>query len=373
MNILIRIFLLLLVSLQSTAWHSRYVVDAPIRWHSSTNMIGFRIQPSSFPVGSPFRSGLLAAMATLNQNPSLIRVKADDDSEWVSVSNGVNEIWFTDNNLVTQGAPALCVAHFNPFAFGVWPMTEADVIFNSNSEPYTVSRNSWDTYAYNGPSRPLQTTALHELGHALGMQHENSVYNIMGQDWTHVNRFATMLIPSLGEDVNVGLMRLYGPNPSVRPDLTVTNFKYSGSNGEYSTHSRTELKAAITGETVTRVADPLNTTEPNQDLYWVKPGQLITVEFTFENDGRDSITSANAQLLFSTNRTITTADRPLLTQRIPMRIDRPLTRTFLIRVPAEAVPATHAYIGVIVDSDNAVAEAREINNTSYIPVFILNP
>jgi len=372
MNKIFLILVLSLLSRETFAWGSRYVVDAPIRWHSDTNTVGFKIQPVSFPVGSSFRTGLLDAIAILNRNPSLIRTRLNPDSDWVSVSNGVNEIWFTDNSLVLMGAPAICISHFNPFALGVWNMTEADVIF-STSETYTASRNAWDTWPYMGAARPLQTTALHELGHAMGLMHENRLYNIMGEDWTHVNLFGTTLIPTLGEDATTGLVRIYGANSTVRPDVAVSNYKYLGVSGEYSTHQRTTLRAAITGETAIAFTDPLDPIEPNQLSFYVKAAQLITVEFTFENNGPTSLPRTMSHIVLSDNRTISSRDRFLQAQAIPMSKDRPTTRTFLIRLPADLVPGQRYYVGAIIDAENTLIEATKRNNTSYIPLFITNP
>jgi hypothetical protein len=363
---------ILFICLSSQAWNARYVVDAPIRWHSDTNTTGFKLQPISFPVGSALRSSMVGAISILNANPSLIQARLNEDSDWVSVSNGVNEIWFTDNNLVLMGAPAICIHHFNPFAFGVWNMTEADVIFNV-AETYTTSRNARDTWPFMGNGRPFQTTALHELGHAMGMQHENTVYNLMGEDWTHVNLQNTTLLPTLGEDTTSGLVRIYSANPRARADVSVTNFKYSGVSGEYSTHQRTEIRAAIAGESVSPFFDPADADEPNQLTYSVRAGQFITVEFTYENNGGFSLSAPMSHIVFSTNRTITTRDQLFVAHRIPMIKDRPLTRTFLIRIPQDARPGSRYYIGAIIDAENTLTEVTKRNNSSYIPIFILNP
>lgn len=355
----------LLLSSPAIAWNAQYVVDAPVRWHSDTNTTGFKFQISSFPAGSPFRAGVQQAVDLLNQNPSNIRIRINPDTEWVSAGNGQNEIWFTDNSLVNQGAPAICLYHFNPFAFGVWNLMEADVVFNP-AETYTGSRTAADTWAFNGPFRPIQTTALHELGHALGMHHENRIYNIMGEDWTHTNMNGTTLLPSRGEDVGVGLIRLYGGHPSVLPDVGVSLYKYLGVDGEYSMHQRTSLTGTGVEAFVGDASDP----DPNQLIFRVNAGQVVAPEFTFENNGRDSIPLLATRFVLSNNRAITTLDRQLHEQNVRFTLDRPLRQAFLIRIPADLPSGSRWYLGVIVDSRNTLREQSKRNNATYIPIQI---
>lgn len=60
--------------------------------------------------------------------------------------------------------------------------------------------------AYGGGSRPFQTTAIHEFGHAAGLGHENAEYNIMGEDWTHISCNGSTYRSYVGEDANDGLV-----------------------------------------------------------------------------------------------------------------------------------------------------------------------
>ena len=365
----ITVFTFLLQANVGFAWNSRWVGDAPIRWHSDTNTVGFKIQASSIPSSSAFRNGILEAISILNQNPSNIRVRVNPDTEWVSVGNGQNEIWFTDNSLVTTGAPAICIAHFNPFAFGVWNLMETDVIFNP-AEVYTASRTHFDTWPYNGPFRPIQTTALHELGHAMGMQHENRIYNIMGEDWTHINHSSNSIRATRGPDIGSGLARLYGGLSPAVVDLSISNFKYLGTNGEYSTHQRTTFRSASTTDPVEAfTALGTDTQDPNQLIFRVRANQWVTAEFTLENNGLNTV-SARTRFVLSTNRTITTIDRSLFEQRFNFPNNRPSTLTVLLRIPADLPSGSRWYIGAIVDSTNTLIETTKRNNTSYIPIEV---
>lgn len=50
--------------------------------------------------------------------------------------------------------------------------------------PYSHTLYLWN---YGGSYRPYQTTVMHELGHAMGLEHEDDEYNVMGKDYTHIH------------------------------------------------------------------------------------------------------------------------------------------------------------------------------------------
>lgn len=359
---------LLSTTISAFGWHVGRVGDAPIRWHSSNDRTAFKVQTSSFPVGSSFRRALNDAVANWNQSPGRIRIGFNPDTDWVSVSNGVNEIWFTDNNLVLDGAPAICIRHFNVLAFGVWNLTEADVVFNV-AETYSgnVGRRGYGFYG--GSLRPLRSTALHELGHALGLNHEDLIYNIMGEDFTHLYVNGTMLSTGRGEDASEGLRQIYGAHPDAVPDLGATHWKYSGKDGEYSVHQFTGLftpEGAMLPATMDGAADR----DPGMNVFDVRRGQRFQAEFTFENNGPRT-ESVSISYYLSTNSLITTGDRGLgiIVGRDLIR-DQPDTVRFTLRVPTDIAPGRY-YVGTIVDSGDRVRESNESNNAAYHVVNVL--
>jgi hypothetical protein len=369
----VQVSILSLIFFATTAfsWKAQYVVDAPIRWHSDSNTVGFKMQLSSIPPGSPQRAGIVEAIQILNENPSNIRARINSDTEWVSVGNGQNEVWFTDNSIVHGGAPALCIRHYNPFLVGIWNLMEADVIFNPD-EIYTNSRNMFDLFPYGAIPRPIQTTALHEFGHAMGLEHENRIYNIMGEDWTHVNTAGSRVTASRGPDMSFALESIYGgmTSPEI-VDLSVSHFKYLGVDGEYSTHQRTVIGPAISGESVgTWFAGADDDMDPGQLFYSVRPGQTVTAEFTLENNGLKSVPGVRVRYVLSTNKTITTLDRTLLEVVHPFPNDRPVTKRTILRIPSDVSAGTRMYIGIIIDANDAIAESTERNNATFIPIQI---
>jgi hypothetical protein len=177
-------------------------------------------------------------------------------------------------------------------------------------------------------------------------------------------------MPSRGEDMGTGLITLYGGNPSSPPDVSVSLYKYLGTDGEYSTHQRTMVAGLFTSEPVDSFVDPDGGIDPRQTVFNVMAGQWLVVEFTFENNGLNSIRSLATDIVLSSNRIITSLDRVLFEANVPFTRNTPLTRAFLVRVPPELTSGTRWYIGAIVDAHNTIAEFDKRNNATYFPVQI---
>ena len=86
----------------------------------------------------------------------------------------------------------------------------------------------------NATYRPFQTTAMHELGHSVGLGHEADEHNIMGRDWEHIHVNGDTARAYAGEDACDGR----GPGASgVVEDLQVTTWEYEDPSGEYSNNA----------------------------------------------------------------------------------------------------------------------------------------
>jgi hypothetical protein len=332
------------------------VTSDTIRWKSIPPR--FRASGVSFPAGV-WRNALSEAVSQWNTNPSNFYFSLTYDEPSVGRNNGENEIWFSNDDSILAGAPAIAYTWWscNPFSIKI---NEADVIFDNRVAytPYTSKSSLW---GYGGSYRPFQTTASHELGHAAGLLHENRFYNIMGQDWTHIHTNAGTAKTYFGEDAANGAVFLYGLYSNPLNDLSVSHWKRTGASGEYSSHSRTQMFTS-SGALLSSYNDA------GEPRYYVNRGQTVQVEFTYENNGA-ATQNPNVGFYVSTNDNITTLDTLLSSVGFTLGRNTPYTARNYVTIPSNLAPGKY-YVGAIVDRTNAVGETYEDNNSTYIAIQV---
>lgn len=333
-----------------------------IKWDS--NNVTLRAGSTSFPSGSAFGNSLQTAVNRLNSNPSKFWFSLAFGDSSVGLNNGENEVWFSSNQDILDGAPAITLTWSHCYwAFGMhYGIDETDVVFDVN-EPYTTSMSKSSLWSFGGMFRPFETTAVHELGHAMGLNHENRWYNIMGEDWTHIHVNGTTARSYLGEDAANGSVLLYGATSANSQDLSLSNFKYLGTSGEYSTHQPTRLYNSADA-----VLGWYN--DGGEARYYVNKGQSVKLELTGENNGKDSQTVKIAYYI-STNSTISTADRLIGTGTVTLSRNQPATFKSNLVIPADLTSGTNYWVGAIVDYDDALVETTSTNNATYMPIRVL--
>lgn len=318
-----------------------------------------RASSVGFPVGS-WRDALSSVITHWSGNPSNLSYGVVWDEPSVAANNNENETWWEANNGSNIGTyPAVTYTWFNSSC----NIKEADVIFNSSvAYHYTTSKTS--LWPYGGASRPFQTTAMHEFGHAGGLAHTANTYNIMGQDWTHIHANGSTATAYSGEDANSGLVAVYGLWAGGPEDLGVVHWRYTGSSGEYSTHGRTRLFNTSNVE-LTKVAGSV---EP---VYRVNKGQTVKLEMTYENMGRTSPLTVPVGYYVSTNDLITTSDTFLGEGSVTLYRGFPDTtsNTYLV-IPANLVSGQTYWLGAIIDYKGGIAERSDANNATYLGIFI---
>ncbi|MBY6242942.1 hypothetical protein [Methylosinus sp. Sm6] len=334
----------------------------PIKW--SGNNVTMRASPNSFPTGY-WRNALQRAVDIHYRNPSkFFFTLGTDDTTWSS-GNGVNEIFGTTDASVHGGAPAAALTRRTCYWLFGWHygINESDIYFNYSS-PWRWTgdelKTSLWTYNMNGAGlRQLQATAIHELGHSSGLLHESRWYNMMGTDFQHLWANGSTAYGYLGADAGQGTAFLYGWWSSAR-DFSVAHWAYSGVSGEYSTHRRTRVYSTAGAELpVANVA--------NERGHFVRPGQRVQVEFTYENQG--SVThTAPMRWVISTNDVISTADTTIGTGSITLTPGAHWTARTTVTLPNWLTPGKNYWIGVIADPLNATADNYRQNNATYIPV-----
>ncbi|WP_374569577.1 matrixin family metalloprotease [Ideonella sp.] len=345
------------------AYRVNSCMGVPVKW--PTNGPQVRVSPVSFPDGY-WRNGLQRAVNLTNQNPTPFYFSTTTDTDGLGLGNGQSETWGTTDAGILNGSPAITYWYDTCYwFFGVVShRDEADVIFDYNS-PFQWTADEWkySLIRYGGGGRQLQGTGVHEFGHALGLLHVNTEYNVMGADFEHIWANGSAAHGYLGEDAADGATYLYGPWSYSWQDLGVAHWKYSYASGEYSRHVRTAVYDA-SGVVLPTV------TVGTETGYRVNKGQVVQVEFTYENNGRDTQTVDTSWYL-SSDDYITTGDRWLGTN-YGMTLSRGdvLTYRRAVTIPSDLVSGGNYWVGTVVDSGNIVPDALRENNATYIPIRV---
>jgi len=324
-----------------------------IRWTGTSALM--RASSVGFPTDSTWRSALADSINLVNQNPSAFDYSIVYGDTSVGFNNGQNEIWWSSN----FGAPAIANWWMN---CNTGRFTEVDIRFD-NTVAYTTSNSKSTLWPYGGGSRPFRTTAIHELGHGVGLSHTATTYSIMGQDWDHIHANGSTARAYFGEDAASGAVALYGLNPGTVEDLGVSQWRHTGASGEYSTHDRTRILTSGGGW----VSSGTYQGEPRYNL---NKGQSYLVEFSYENNG-ESFQTTEVGYYISTNDYISTGDRRI-GGRNGMTLGRGTVFTYQapITIPADLVSGQTYWLGVIVDEDHTLSEVTEANNQTYIAIRV---
>jgi hypothetical protein len=338
-------------------------MGTPVKW--ATNSPQVYASSVSFPTGY-WRDGLQRTIDLVNQNPTPFYFSLLTDTDGLGLGNGQSETWGSTDANVLQGAPAITYWYDSCYwLFGVVShRDEADVIFDYNSPfQWTADELKSSLIKYTGTKRQLQGTGVHEFGHALGLLHVNTEYNVMGADFEHIWANGSAAHGYLGEDASDGAVYLYGPWSYNYQDVGVAHWKYSYASGEYSRHVKTGVYNTS--------GTALPTVSVNGETgYRVNRGQQVQLEFTYENNGKDTQT-VNTGWYVSSNDIISTGDR-LLATNTGMVLSRGDVMTYkrTVTIPSDLVSGRNYWVGTIVDNNNAVADAVRSNNATYIPIRV---
>lgn len=321
--------------------------------------VAWSVSSAGFPAGGVWDTALRAAIARVNDNPSTLRMSiANNNDTSVAIGNGQNEIWFSGN--AAEASPAVAYNYYScNTSTGVGFISETDVLFY-NGEPYTPDMTvNGRLYGYGGGLRPFQTTAVHEFGHAFGLAHSNSEYNVMGTDFHFMTTNAGVGRAYLGADASDGAVRIYGAASTAVEDVSLSHWKYSGASGAYSSHAKTILANASGVELP-------STVDAGEKRYAVTGGQTVQLELTRENNGRTA-RSVRVGYYLSTDNRIDTSDRQLAVETVNAVLGDPTTWRRTLTLPT-GLPSGKYWLGAIIDDNNALAERVEDNNAMYIPV-----
>ena len=130
-------------------------------------------------------------------------------------------------------------------------------------------------------------------------------------------------------------------------------WRYSGAQGEYSAHARTRLFSDTTGAL-------LPTTLVNGELgFVVRRGQAVRAEFTYENNGRTTVTGAPVSYHVSTDDFISTADLRVATANLTLVRDAASTLNKALRIPTNLQVNRNYWLG-----SSSIRTARSPSRTA---------
>jgi len=334
-----------------------------LKW--SSNSKALRANSTSFPAGY-WRNGLQQAIDSANLNPSNFRYSLVTDTGGVGLNNGQSEVW-GDTGSILDGAPAIAYSYKTCYWwFGDHVhMDEVDVIFDYDDSPWrwTADQVKSSMTKYTGSLRPLQTTGTHEFGHGLKLNHENDEYNIMGTDTEHIHVNGSSARAYMGEDAADGIVYLYGERAGSWEDVGLVHWKYSGASGEYSDHTKTKVYNSTGGNLSTY-------TVAGETGYRVNPGQVVQLELTYENMGKNTQNNVDVGYYISTNDLITTLDTRIGGGSFDLGRGSVYTAKVTLTIPNSLSVNTNYWIGAVIDEDGSLGEAVEWNNATYIPLRV---
>lgn len=352
MNLLKLMSLCLLTLPGLASAHNLMVCDngATLNWPNPTRTL--RPAEVSFPAGSAVLESLQTAVARFNQNPSNFRFSLGGSVQTVGLGNLRSEVLFTDEDWAYPAAAWIT------YSCVLGLITDADVAFHVD-EDWTTSMTATRHWGYGGDFRPFQNSVLQELGYAIGLGHEDDEYNIMGTSSRHMHVNGNTARSYFGEDASVGAMALYGVRIPRIEDLSVSHWKYSGTDGEYATHTKTQVYSSQ------GVALPLQ-----GGGHRVASGQTIRVEFTYENNGGTQQNNRRVGLYLSTDNVIQTTDQRLGTFNVTLGRNSVYTMMRSITLPAGLQSGQRYWIGAIIDDNGQLAEVSEANNATWLPLYV---
>ena len=311
---------ILSTALPAEAFEYRRCRNRNVTWDNATQT--FQANTNDFPVGSAFRASLQAAINAWNLNAPATNFRfiltfntaADDD-----LGDGRNAIVRTPD--IPGNAVMVARTRLSACLWPFWrrEIREVDIVAEDsfpwnhavNPDPFVAGRSSAITF-------------VHELGHALGLQHENDVMATMNDTLPVGGPIGGANDPHPYSDDVAGNRAGYGTNGTAT-DLIVSTFERT-----------------TPGDSA-RIIAPAN----------VSRGNPTTFRFTIGNRGTVNRTT-QVRFYLSTDNNITTGDTQVGATTLTINAGATSTLNAVITVPATVAPGFYRF-GYIIDPTNAIA------------------
>jgi hypothetical protein len=327
------------VALAANSAHAfiyHYCNDTNSKWES--NSAGYQIMRYSIPSGSQRDIDVVYSFNEWNAVYGMYDVfswsSGTADPVSIDHDNGVNQIYY-GTNAGMDGALGVTYVRYSSSCFwwfdDQW-IVEADVAINGEFA-FEWGNPACDTY-----STGNRTTIIHEMGHALGLEHDDSHMNLMMTSDGEGKYCGTHTISPHPDDAEGGRF-LYGSG-NTSHDLGASEFRLIGSNN------------------VDRNTSPGTT--------YLCPGNSYTFRWSVGNMGNVG-DGYQVDWYLSTNNIISTSDIFVARNTGAFESANGFdTWTKTVTIPTNVTYGTTYYFGTLVDSNNAVAERYEDNNGTYM-------
>ncbi|MFT5544129.1 MAG: hypothetical protein ACI96N_003348 [Arenicella sp.] len=308
-----------------------------INWNGDS--ASMYISTTSMPVGGVWEKQTQYMMSEWNAAPGSnfkFYVGRDTDGS-TNTNNGKNEIDF--KNKPNESYLGLAQNRWSCYwEFGTHTRyLESDIQMNT--------KYSWTSGIYDGKvtSSPynFRLVMLHELGHTLGLLHQNNQVATMNSNYPNggsVGHYNT--IEPHANDLH-GLRILY-PDNSTGRDVASSRFKNKGATSEA---NQVVYNHSTDGSVPTRT---------------VRRGSKNEIQYTIENLGAQSET-VPVKFYISTNSYISKSDKYVGSVTWTMPAGSHVNAKKAFYIPND-LPIGRYYIGYIVDPDNTIPESSTSNN-----------
>lgn len=318
-----KFFLVALVLLPISAFP--YVLK-PIKWSNARATM--YIATNSFPPGTWHEQAIQRALNRWNdiKGCGFVFSSGTDTDGTYNLTNGKNEVFIDNINGFATGDIAVTMTTSSGST-----IIETDIGFNPYYTWIDYSGNQATT-VYSDPSKVeyFEHVILHELGHVIGLKHQDNVlgtmntYKLSGGDFGNLKEWNVH-----GDDRN-GCRAIY-PDSTTETDMVAS--KYYLLNGS---------------------AIPIS-----YPRYWSR-GQTLNIQFTAENLSTSTKTYTVGFYL-STNSYISQSDILIGTRVLTQSKGGTGTYSQSLTIPTN-ISAGDYYIGFIVDNANQHSETSESNN-----------